>query len=168
MIALSSVKDVPESRSTVSKRFVGSTLLAIAGAVILGLPIIATILALAMPDPLTYTNWPYPTNTPLSAGDTLTYNETVCTQDFLGTEIQGYIVDRSLVNDADGAHMPLNRLVYGDPSSGCQTKRIRAYMIPESLPPGKYYLEGVATVSTRRRTSNAYFRTETFEVVRKP
>lgn len=167
MILFSSVKDVPENRGDVSKRFALAALLIAVGGVILGLPILATILTLLMPDPLTYKDWPYATNSPLAAGETLTYDETICTSDFLGAEIQGYIVDRSLVSAADGAHMPLARLVYGDPASGCTTRHIRAYMIPESLPPGNYFLEGVATVSTRRRTSNSYFRTEVFEVVRR-
>lgn len=156
---------MPESRASISKRFIAFAALVSVSVVILGLPLIATVFAILTPDPLYYADWPYQTNTPLQAGDVVTYSETVCTQDTFGNEVQGYTVDRVLVATDTDTRMPLLRLVVGDPTNGCVTKPNKAMVVPQSLPPGRYYIEGIATVSTRRRISNAYFRTTDFVVL---
>lgn len=165
VLTLGSIQDMPESRASISKRFVAFAALVSVSVVILGLPLIATVFAILTPDPLYYANWPYPVNSPLKAGDIVTYDETICTQDAFGIEVQGYTVDRVLVAADADTRMPLLRLVVGDPTNGCVTRLNKAMVIPQSLPPGRYYIEGVATVSTRRRIANAYFRTTDFDVI---
>ena len=166
MLFLTSIKDIPERSGVATRRFIVSmALLSIAG-VCLALPLIGAIFALASSDALTYQGWPYPLDAPsdLHPGDPIIYKETICVDNPPGQSLEGYTVDRSLV-DEQGFRMPLIRLATGAPPvEGCTTREVKALVLPQTLPPGRYYLEGVATIYSRRRVSNAYFRTEEFTV----
>lgn len=173
-------KDKP---TLVNRRYIAGTALLVLAMFILLFPIIQIGLALILPTPFEYRDIPFrvcaPTSTsaeclPLKESDVFYPQDVVpfvvdrCATDIFARSAQlPYVLSRNLVNDRSGVRIIMPSLSTTLPSSGCETSITVAHQLPESVAPGVYYLEGVATVYGRFKTVNSYFRTQTF-VVAKP
>jgi hypothetical protein len=168
----------------ITRRFVLSMAIMSVALVLLGLPLVQIGLAMFTPIPFEYRNLPFkvcsPRSTPevciplaqgesFQAGDIVPFLVDRCATDvFARSTVMPYIVSRNVVNDVTGVRVILPSLATELPAGGCQVTLTVAHQLPDTLPPGRYYLEGVATVYGRFRTVNAYFRTETFQVFKTP
>jgi hypothetical protein len=165
----------------VTRRFVMSAALLSVAGVCVALIVLPLLYALLMPSPFEYRNLPFrvcaPQSTtslcvpergdPFHAGDVVPFVVDRCVNDpFVRTAEIPYIVSRNVVNAETGVRVILPSLSTSVPSSGCETSVTVAHQLPDTLAPGRYKLEGVATVYGRFRTVNAYFVTEEFNVTR--
>lgn len=164
----------------VTRRFIiSATLLSIAGICVL-LIVVPIMYALVAPTPFEYRNLPFEvcapgsTNTDcreFNAGDVFQPGDVVpfvadrcATEVFARSAVLPYVVSRNVVNADTGTRIILPSLSTETPTGGCQRAISVAHQLPESIAPGHYYFEGVATVYGQFRTVNAYFRTKTFTV----
>ena len=165
----------------ITRRFILGMALLSCAMVLLGLPLVGAVLAFVTPPPLEYRNVPFTVcspESPLGVCDPLKQDDTFrpgdvvpfmvdrCVSDmFSRSAVLAYVVSRNVVNDANGTRTILPSLATDAPSDGCQVSVTYGHQLPESLPPGRYYIEGVATAYGRFRTANAYFKTQVFSVV---
>lgn len=164
----------------VTRRFIiSAALLSIAGVCVL-LIVVPIAYALVAPTPFEYRNLPFEVCAPGSTntdcreiddddtfqpGDVVPFVADRCATDvFARSAVLPYVVSRNVVNADTGTRIILPSLSTEIPAGGCERSISVAHQLPESIAPGHYYLEGVATVYGRFRTVNAYFRTETFNV----
>jgi hypothetical protein len=166
----------------ITRRFILSMALLSIASVILLLPLVQIGLAVLTPMPFEYRGLPFqicaPGSTtetclPLAAQDSFRPGDVVpfvvnrCTAEpFAQGAYLPYVLSRNVVNVTDGTRIILPSLATQIPSSGCATSVTAAHQLPDSLSPGRYYLEGVATVYGRFRVVNAYYYTEPFDVRR--
>lgn len=151
--------------------------------VLIGIGLLPFIYALFVPVPFSYQNSPFPicrTGTtsiddclpdgdehPFHPGDVVPFIVTRCADDVFARSTQlPYVLSRNLVNDESGTRVILPSLSTAATSGGCETVITFAHQLPDAIAPGRYYLEGVATVYGRFRTVNAYFQTQPFVVER--
>ena len=81
-----------------------------------------------------------------------------------GTEV-AYVISRNVANTSNGTRVILPDIATAaSPIGGCETVLTLIHQLPDSIVPGPYQLEGVATVYGRFRTVNAYFQTVPFLV----
>lgn len=166
----------------VTRRFViSAALLSVAG-VCIALIVLPVLYAVLAPVPFEYRNLPFRVCGPGSstqqclplrdvdsfhAGDVVPFVVDRCATDpFARTAQLPYVVSRNVVNADTGTRIILPSLSTEIPAGGCETSITVAHQLPDSIAPGHYFLEGVATVYGRFRTVNAYFRTEVFNVTR--
>lgn len=165
----------------VTRRFVMSAALLSVAGVCVALIVLPLLYALLMPSPFEYRNLPFrvcaPQSTttlcipergdPFHPGDVVPFVVDRCVNDpFVRTAEVPYVVSRNVVNEDTGTRIILPSLSTSVPSTGCETSVTVAHQLPDTLAPGSYYLEGVATVYGRFRTVNAYFRTQVFTVAK--
>lgn len=164
----------------ITRRFILSMALLSCAVVLLGLPVVQLGLAAFTPIPFEYRNLPFHVCGPASTtdacaprdpgrafhpGDVVPFIIDRCVQEsFTQSAVVPYVVSRNVVNDETGIRIILPSLATEVPSGGCTTSITLAHQLPESITPGRYFFEGVATVYGRFRTVNAYFRTEVFMV----
>lgn len=172
----------PQPFRGITRRFILGMALLSCAVVLLGLPLVQIGLAIILPPPIEYRDVPFqvcsPTSTretctPLQptdvfhAGDVVPIMATRCINEaFVGAPNLSYVVNRNVVNVQTGVRTILPDLATSATDAGCQVAITYAHQLPESLAPGTYYLEGVATAYGRFRTANAYFRTQPFVVAR--
>lgn len=170
----------------VTRRFVISAALLTVVAVCCTLIVLPVVYAVVAPVPFEYRNLPFPvcdpnypafdddpspatcraTIIPFEPGDVIPFVVDRCSTDpFTRSTLLPYLVSRNVVNAETGTRIILPSLATNVSASGCGRTVTMAHQLPESIAPGRYYLEGVATVYGRFRTVNAYFRTEDFTVV---
>jgi hypothetical protein len=166
----------------ITRRFVLGMALLSCAVVLLGLPLVQIGFVLLAPTPFEYRNLPFEVCSPGSTtvecreitdadsfkpGDVVPFVVDRCATDlFARSAVLPYVLSRNVVNDQSGTRIILPSLSTEVPAGGCDRSITLAHQLPESIAPGRYYLEGVATVYGRFRTVNAYFKTETFTVVR--
>lgn len=168
----------------VTRRFViAAAFLSVAAVcvILLLLPLLYSVLT---PTPFEYRNLPFkvcaPGSTSLDCreiddddvfypGDIVPFVADRCATDvFARSAVLPYVVSRNVVNDVTGTRIILPSLSTEIPAGGCERAITVAHQLPESIAPGRYKIEGVATVYGRFRTVNAYFVTEVFTVALKP
>ncbi len=166
----------------ITRRFILAMAIMSVALVLLGLPVLQIALAMFTPAPFEYRNLPFHVCSARSTvarcvplapdeafhpGDVVPFLVDRCATDvFARSTLLPYVVSRNVVNDDTGLRVILPSLATELPSGGCDTTLTLAHQLPDTLAPGRYYIEGVATVYGRFRTVNAYFRTQTFEVAR--
>ncbi len=166
----------------VTRRFIISAALLSVAAVCMLLIVLPVGYALFAPAPFEYRNLPFKVCGPGSTaqacrplqpkdsfhgGDVVPFVVDRCVTDpFAKSTFLPYVVSRNVVNEETGTRLILPSLSTEAPSAGCESAITVAHQLPEVIVPGRYYLEGVATVYGRFRTANAYFRTESFNVTR--
>lgn len=163
----------------VTRRFViSAALLSVAG-VCIALIILPVAYAFLMPNPFEYRNLPFricspqstPTlcipdrNDPFHPGDVVPFVTERCVDDpFARSSEIPYVASRNIVNDDTGTRIIMPSVATSISSTGCTVSVSMAQSLPETLAPGHYYFEGVATVYGRFRTVNAYYKTQVFTV----
>jgi hypothetical protein len=168
----------------ITRRFILAMAVLSVALVVLLLPVVFTIIAVLTPPPFEYQNLPFqvcaPRSTvsrcePLQSGDVFYPGEIIpfvvdrCASDlFARSAVLPYMVSRNVVNDDSGIRIILPSLSTEIPAAGCSQSITVAHQLPESIPPGRYFIEGVATVYGRFRTVNSYFRTTPFTVAQRP
>lgn len=150
-----------------TRRTVVSTALLTAAVVLLVLGLVPFLARFVVPPPLDYYGLPFPVLEPaVHAGDVVPFSVSRCTYEpFDNDGLIPYIVSRNLVNDRTGSKTILPQLATVGTANVCETSTTLAHAVPDSTPPGTYYFEGVAHVSGRWRTVDAYFRTDVFDVL---
>lgn len=170
----------PHANRGITRRFVLAMAIMSVALVLLGLPIAQLMLSVLTPVPFMYRNLPFQvcsdqstqgmcvplaSNEAFQPGDVIPFMVDRCAFDVFGQETSmPYLVSRNVVNADTGVRVILPALATNVASQGCSVSLTLAHQLPDTLPPGRYYLEGVATVYGRFRTVNSYFRTETFIV----
>lgn len=176
----------------ITRRFMLAIAIMTIGIVLIGLPLVFTGIALITPTPFYYRNLPFtvcrpvdtqtvpggqgspgPSCTPqrdndaFKPGDVVPFLVDRCAQDiFGGSTSMAYVVSRNVVNDQTQIRTILPGLATNVQSNGCTIAVTYAHQLPAVLPPGRYYIEGVATVYGRFKTVNSYFRTDVFTVIK--
>lgn len=166
-----------------TRRFVISAALLAVAAMCVLLILLPILYASLAPTPFEYRNLPFRVCAPEStafdckplreedvfhSGDVIPFVVDRCATDpFARSAALPYVVSRNVVNDVTGTRLILPSLSTEIPAGGCNESITVAHQLPETITPGRYFLEGVATVYGRFRIVNAYFRTETFTVAKK-
>lgn len=165
-----------------TRRFVLAMAVMSTALVLMGLPIAQLALTFLAPVPFEYRDLPAKVCSPSSSqercaplaegdsfhpGDIVPFVVSRCVNDLFSTNSEfPYVVNRNVVNASTGLRVILPELATNVRAGGCTTSITMAHQLPETLTPGSYFLEGVATVYGRFRTVNSYFRTETFSVLK--
>lgn len=106
-------------------------------------------------------------NDSFHAGDVVPFVTDRCASNSFASGVQlPYSVSRNLRNADNGSVLILPDLATVIGQNECGRVMSMANALPDSVAPGHYFLEGVATVRGRLRTVDAYFRTDTFTVTR--
>lgn len=174
----------------ITRRFILAMAVMVIGVILIGLPLVFTAIALVMPPPFYYNNLPFkvcrpieltsPSEgggiggtscTPQQPGDVFRPSDVVpfivdrCANDSFGSNpVLAYTVGRNVVNVQTEVRTILPMLSTNVLANGCTISVTYSHQLPPVLPPGQYYLEGVATVYGRFKTVNSYFRTDIFTV----
>jgi len=102
---------------------------------------------------------------PFMPGDTVPFVVNRCVDDRFASGVRiAYTISRNLRNASNGSALILDPVGVDAPVGGCTSSVTLVHSLPNPLPDGLYYFEGVATVYGRYRTANSYFQTQVFYV----